>query len=153
MDKKTKTILAVVIVAITVVGVSLFIVFQGQEEKEDESIVGTWQTADGTDTVIFYANGVFGGSYTGPNPVSYSGTYTIQGNTLTITYITPPPQNTLQLTFTISGDTLILYNPQTGVSMSYTKISSAIADDATPGFELIFAVCAIALVLFWKRKR
>ena len=94
------------------------------------SIVGTWQTADGTDTVIFYANGVFGGSYTGPNPVSYSGTYTIQGNTLTIIYVTPSPQ-TMQLTFTISGSTLILYNPQTGVSASYTKISGAVstADD------------------------
>ena len=122
MEEKIKIILAVAAVAIVIIGAAIFIVFQGQEEKEDESIVGTWQTTDGTDTVIFYANGAFGGSYTGPNPVSYSGTYTIQGNTLTITYITPPPQNTVQFTFTISGDTLILYDPQTGVSESYTKI-------------------------------
>jgi len=33
------------------------------ELAADESIVGTWQTTDGTDTVIFYANGVFGCSY------------------------------------------------------------------------------------------
>ena len=61
------------------------------ELAADESIVGTWQSLDGTDTVIFYANGEFGGSYT-PTSLSYSGTYTIQGNILTIAYVTPLPQ-------------------------------------------------------------
>jgi len=92
------------------------------ELAADESIVGTWQSTDGTDTVIFYANGEFGGSYTGPNPLSYSGTYTIQGNILTITYVTPLPQ-TVQFTLSISGDTLTLSG------YAYTKISGATVDD------------------------
>jgi len=92
------------------------------ELATDEDIVGTWQSTDGTDTVIFYANGEFGGSYTGPNPTSYSGTYTIQGNILTITYITPIT-NIVQFTLSISGDTLTLNG------YPYTKISGATADD------------------------
>jgi len=89
----------------------------------DESIVGTWQSTDGTDTVIFYANGEFGGSYTGSTPtISYSGTYVIQGSTLTITYITPVA-NIAQFTVSISEDMLTLNG------YAYTKISSAIADD------------------------
>jgi len=92
------------------------------ELAADESIVGTWQSTDGTDTVIFYANGVFGGSYTGPNPLSYSGTYTIQGDILTITY-TIPVINVVQFILFISGDTLTLDG------YAYTKISGATADD------------------------
>jgi len=96
------------------------------ELAADGSIVGTWQTTDGTDTVIFYANGEFGGSYT-PTSLSYSGTYTIQGNILTVTFT--PSGDIVPFTFTISGDTLTLYNPQTGESASYTMISGATADD------------------------
>jgi serine protease Do len=92
------------------------------ELAADEDIVGTWQSTDGTDTVIFYANGEFGGSYTGTNPLTYSGTYTVQGNILTITYITPIT-NTAQFTLSISGDTLTLNG------YAYTKISGAAAED------------------------
>ncbi len=91
------------------------------ELAADESIVGTWQSTDGTDTVIFYANGEFGGSYT-PTSLIYSGTYTIQGDILTITYITPVA-NIVQFTLSISGDTLTLDG------YAYTKISGATTDD------------------------
>ena len=93
------------------------------ELSADESIVGTWQSTDGTDTVIFYANGEFGGSYTGSTPtVSYSGTYTVQGTILTITYITPVV-NVVQFILSVSGDTLTLDG------YAYTKISGATAED------------------------
>jgi len=91
------------------------------ELAADESIVGTWQSTDGTDTVIFYANGEFGGSYT-PTSLIYSGTYTIQGTILTITYITPDA-GIEQFTLFISGDTLTLDG------YAYTKISGATTDD------------------------
>ena len=91
------------------------------ELAADESIVGTWQSTDGTDTVIFYANGQFGGSYTGTNPTTYSGTYTIQGDILTVTFT--PSGDIVPFTFTISGDTLTLNG------YAYTKISGATTDD------------------------
>jgi len=86
----------------------------------DESILGTWQSTDGTDTVIFYANGEFGGSYT-PTSLIYSGTYTIQGDILTITFT--PSGEIAQFTLSISGDTLTLDG------YAYTRISGATADD------------------------
>ena len=56
MDKKIKTIIAVVVVAIAVVGVSLFIVFQGQDDTS--KFIGAWKvikhfTPDNTLDVTF----------------------------------------------------------------------------------------------------
>jgi len=90
------------------------------ELAADGSIVGTWQSLDGTDTVIFYANGEFGGSYT-PTSLIYSGTYTIQGDIITITFT--PSGDIWQFTLSISGDTLTLDG------YVYTKISGATTDD------------------------
>jgi len=106
----------------------------------DESIIGTWQSTDGNDTVIFYANGEFSGSYNGSTPtIYYNGTYTIQGNSLTITYITPV-DSIVPFTLFISGDTCEV-------------AAGEVPELETPGFELIFAICAIALVLFWKKDK
>jgi hypothetical protein len=41
------------------------------------------------------------------------------------------------------------YNPASGESKTYASTND---DRGTPGFELILIVCAIALVLFWKRR-
>ena len=38
------------------------------------------------------------------------------------------------------------------ISKSLT-IGSSAQDNGTPGFEIIVVICAIALILFWKRKR
>jgi|GEM_PF-806191 len=90
------------------------------------SIVGTWQSTDGTDTVTFYGNGEFNGNYIGGGvSTPYSGTYSTQGNTLTINYLSPPPQNTVYYTYTVTGDTLNLQG------YLYTRIGGAAstADD------------------------
>lgn len=47
----------------------------------------------------------------------------------------------------------IIYSGKNTINFVLTAPSSPSDDKGTPGFELIFAVCAIALVLFWKRRR
>lgn len=42
---------------------------------------------------------------------------------------------------------------QGGQIIKSLTIGSSAQDNGTPGFELIVVVCAIALILFWKRKR
>lgn len=56
MEKKTKTMLIVVIVAIVVVGASLFIVFQGQDDTS--KFIGAWKSTylSIETTWVFYGN-------------------------------------------------------------------------------------------------
>jgi len=42
---------------------------------------------------------------------------------------------------------------QGGQSSKSLTIGSNASDNGTPGFEIIVVICAIALILFWKRKR
>ena len=90
------------------------------------SIVGTWQSAE---TVTFTADGNFYG--TSPDTPQYSGTYTTQGNILTVNYIIPR-RGTVQFTFSVSGNTLVLSNPQIG-TYTYTRVGG----DSTEGVDVV----------------
>lgn len=82
------------------------------------TIVGTWQSGGETDT--FTTDGSFSG---GTSQSQYTGTYIIQGNILTLNYITPR-RTTVQFTFSVSGDTLVLSNPQIG-TYTYSRVGGS----------------------------
>jgi len=49
--------------------------------------------------------------------------------------------------------TLTVTDNNGGTDEDTTTVNIIAKEEGTPGFELIFAVCAMALVLFWKRKK
>ena len=97
-------------------------------------IVGTWEA--GGETVEFTEDGRFS---TTSQSTSTSGTYYLQGNELTLNYLSPR-QATLVLTFSISGDQLQLSSQQVG-AMTYTRVSGGAAAsdvvEAAKSFEFV----------------
>jgi S1-C subfamily serine protease len=79
----------------------------------------TWQSP--LETVTFSQ----GGQFTGTNLQTgfFSGTYSVQGNTITATFTYPIP-TVVVFTYTISADTLTLSNPQLGTDV-YTRATPA----------------------------
>ncbi len=110
----------------TAVMPSFTVIPQGAASTETGgSIVGTWQSSD--ETVTFNANGQFSSS-----SIKYgsaSGTYTVQGSTLIANYVTPAV-STVQFTFSVSGNTLVLSHPQVG-SYSYTRVGGSTPAQST----------------------
>jgi len=101
-----------------------------------DSIVGTWQCP--SETVTFTEDGRFTGNNV--NTGQFAGTYAIQGSSLLITFSYPSP-GTVEFTFTISGDTLTLSNPQIG-SQAYTRVG----EQHQAGTSLIESVQSLSVV-------
>ena len=92
-----------------------FTIVQGNTGGGGGSIVGTWRSS--VETIIFAADGSFSETN---SQTQYTGTYTIQGNILTLNYIIPS-RATAQFTFTLSDNTLSIYNSRTG-TLTYTRL-------------------------------
>lgn len=84
------------------------------------NIVGSWQYPE--ETITFYENGQFAGNNTQIG--AFNGTYTTQGNSLTLNYVFPAIV-ALQFTFAVSGNTLqlSLISPH----VTYTRVSGITA--------------------------
>ncbi len=87
------------------------------------NIAGTWQNPQ--QTISFYEDGRFAGKNTQIGV--FNGTYTIQGNILTLNYAFPAAAAT-QLTFAVSGTTLEL--SLISQHVTYTRINGASSDIA-----------------------
>ncbi len=102
-----------------------FVMVQGAASgTTGSSIVGTWQSA--TETITFSADGRF--ASTDKTYGSYSGTYSAQGNVLSLTY--DQTGSTVQFTFAISGNTLQLSHPNVG-TVSYARVGANVQAGST----------------------
>jgi len=81
------------------------------------AVIGTWQYPE--ETITFYEDGKFAGSNTQIG--TFNGTYTAQGDTLTLRYVFPAAA-TAKFTFAVSGNTLqlSLISPQ----VTYTRVGA-----------------------------
>lgn len=100
-----------------------------------ESTITSWSWDFGDETTSTQQNP--------SHQYSNTGTYTVS---LEIT-------DDNETTDSISRTVTIQSHSTTGEGDDTDTSTDKSGDDATPGFELIFAVISIAIVLFWKRKR
>lgn len=98
-----------------------FVLVQGASSSgsASDSIVGTWQSA--TETTTFSADGRF--ASTDKTYGSYSGTYSVQGNVLSLIY--DQTSSIVQFTFAVSGNVLQLSHPNVG-TVSYTRVGATV---------------------------
>ena len=82
------------------------------------SVVGTWRSV--YETTTFTANGRFRGN--NKQTGAFRGTYNVRGNVIVTNY-SYPSKGTVQFTFTVSGNTLTISHPQVGTS-TYTRVGS-----------------------------
>ncbi|MDD5148620.1 MAG: trypsin-like peptidase domain-containing protein [Candidatus ainarchaeum sp.] len=88
----------------------------------EATLVGTWENSE--ETVTFTEDGRFLADEASGG--TFSGTYSIAGNVLTLAY-SSPQTGTVKFTFTLSGNTLVLSNPQIG-DVSYARAGAATQD-------------------------
>ncbi len=116
---------SIVLINSMVTGTAVMPSFQlvpgGGAAGSDTGIVGTWQSTE--ETLTFLANGQF--SSVGSSSGTITGTYSVQGNVLTVNYVVPR-QFTVDFTFSISGDTLQISHPQVG-TLTYTRVGASSA--------------------------
>ena len=122
--KTTKAIVGVLfIVAIIVIGISLFIVFQGQDDTS--KFIGTWAVEEPEDEVYnatwtFYENNTIKVTFDFQGlPLGYWGTYQIENGQLYLTSPeTTPPTATYDYEFSNSDTRLTLSNEEATMVMN-----------------------------------
>ncbi|MBU0898534.1 MAG: trypsin-like peptidase domain-containing protein [Nanoarchaeota archaeon] len=114
---KASVVLINSIITGTVLMPSYEMSFTGSTTDDSGSIVGTWQ-AEG-ETLTFTSSGEFDGD---SNYGYFSGTYSTQGNTLSLHYMYPYTIFA-QFTYSISGDSMVLSSAMYGTA-TYTRIGS-----------------------------
>ncbi len=104
------------------------------------SIVGTWQSA--YETTTFTARGRFSGKNVQTG--AFRGTYSVRGNVITAKY-TLPQQGTVQFTFSVSGNTLMISHPQIGTT-SYTRAGAGVQQQAQTSADVVANMMNLQLV-------
>ncbi len=123
-----KIIIAVLVVALLAgAGLIGWNVYEKEVIMAPENlIVGEWSSGNGIYSLVFTEDGVASGNLDVPllGVVSFSGSYTIdeETSTLTIIYSLYSISYTDKKTFVLTEDTLTLTDTGTGIQTSYTRL-------------------------------
>lgn len=105
--------------------------------------------------ITFYADGLvelFHRTLNGG--FSNSGTWESNDTTLTIYIVEDGDSSTRPFRYTFTNSETLILSPYSGDSITYKSTTNPSASTKTPGFELVFVLCAIAVALFlWRKKR
>ena len=116
------------------------------------ALIGTWVQNVGTEDkyITFYEDGTMDLWRVDTNGVEvarYTGTYTVDGNCLTVS--TSDGDNYDSLTYTIEGDTLTITNPEVSHPFIYTRVSDAEAASSAGTGTADSSASAAALIGTW----
>ena len=126
-----------------------------EETEADDSasaLIGTWVQNVGTEDkyITFYEDGTMDLWRVDTNGIETSratGTYTVDGNNLTVT--TSDGDNYDSLTYTIEGDTLSVTNPEVSHPFVYTRVGDAEAASSAGAGTAGSSDSAAALIGTW----